>query len=240
LCDDVIPCWREDGNTHLRKYGDADGCVGACGSERRTGKTTICANLAVEAEACGHGPVALIDVDPQGTLSKWWNRRQAESPTLVEINVAEIETQLHSLAARGMKLVVVDTPGAITSHVRTVIRTADLVLIPSRPSILDIETLYDFCDVVEAEGRPMTFVLNAVKPKTRISSDAIRGLSGFGTVAPTELVDRVDYSGSFNDGRSAAELVSGGKAGQEIRELWQYVSARLRKRVHTRIQERST
>ncbi len=92
-----------------------------------TGKTTICANLAVEAEVCGHGPVVLIDVDPQGTLSKWWNRRQADTPALVEINVAEIETQLRALAAGGAKLVIVDTPGAITSHVRTVIRAADLV-----------------------------------------------------------------------------------------------------------------
>lgn len=202
-----------------------------------TGKTTICANLAVEAEACGHGPVALIDVDPQGTLSKWWNRRQADTPTLVEIDVADIEAQLDMLRMRGTQLVIVDTPGAITSHVRAVIRAADLVLIPSRPSILDIETLYEFCDVVEREKRSMTFVLNAVKPKTRISSDAIRGLSGFGTVAPTELVDRVDFSGSFNDGRSAGEMAPDSKANQEIRDLWAYVNARLRKRANAAEQE---
>ncbi len=83
-----------------------------------TGKTTICANLAVEAEMRGHGPVTLIDVDPQGTLSKWWNRRQADTPALVEIDVAEIEVQLRTLKAGGAKLVIVDTPGAITSHVR--------------------------------------------------------------------------------------------------------------------------
>lgn len=204
-----------------------------------TGKTTICANLAVEAEARGHGPVAVIDVDPQGTLSKWWNRRQANTPVLVEIDVADIDAQLRMLQERGTRLVVVDTPGAITSHVRAVIRAADLVLIPSRPSILDIETLYEFCDVVESEKRPMTFVLNAVKPKTRISSDAIRGLSGFGTVAPTELVDRVDYSGSFNDGRSAGELAPSGKAHQEISNLWDYVNARLRKHAKASSRERA-
>lgn len=204
-----------------------------------TGKTTICANLAVEAEARGDGPVAVIDVDPQGTLSKWWNRRQADTPTLVEIDVADIDAQLRVLQERGIRLVVVDTPGAITSHVRAVIRAADLVLIPSRPSILDIETLYEFCDVVESEKRPMTFVLNAVKPKTRISSDAIRGLSGFGTVAPTELVDRVDYSGSFNDGRSAGELAPGSKANQEISHLWNYVNARLRKHAKASSRERA-
>jgi len=223
---------RQRMSAYLRKRGGGMNILVLAAQKGGTGKTTICANLAVEAEVCGHGPVVLIDVDPQGTLSKWWNRRQADTPALVEINIAEIETQLRALAAGGAKLAIVDTPGAITSHVRTVIRAADLVLIPSRPSILDIETLYEFCDLVESERRPMTFVLNAVKPKTRISSDAIRGLSGFGTVAPTELVDRVDYSGSFNDGRSAAELVPGGKANQEISALWQYVNARLRKRAN--------
>ena len=92
-----------------------------------TGKTTICANLAVEAEARGDGPVAVIDVDPQGTLSKWWNRRQADTPALVEIDVADIDAQLRMLQERGTQLVIVDTPGAITSHVRAVIRAADLV-----------------------------------------------------------------------------------------------------------------
>lgn len=44
------------------------------------GKTTIAGHLAVEAEACGHGPVALIDTDPQGSLAAWWNGRAAETP----------------------------------------------------------------------------------------------------------------------------------------------------------------
>ena len=34
-----------------------------------TGKTTLCGHLAVQAERMGAGPVALIDTDPQGSLS---------------------------------------------------------------------------------------------------------------------------------------------------------------------------
>jgi chromosome partitioning protein len=37
------------------------------------GKTTFCGHLAVEAENTGFGPVAIIDTDPQGSLSQWWN-----------------------------------------------------------------------------------------------------------------------------------------------------------------------
>ena len=40
------------------------------------GKTTIAGHLGVMAESQGAGPVALIDTDPQGSLSSWWNERR--------------------------------------------------------------------------------------------------------------------------------------------------------------------
>jgi len=40
------------------------------------GKTTITAHLAVTAEQQNDGPVVLIDTDPQGSLSAWWNVRE--------------------------------------------------------------------------------------------------------------------------------------------------------------------
>jgi cellulose biosynthesis protein BcsQ len=43
------------------------------------GKTTLAAHLAVAAEAAGDGPAVLIDTDPQGSLSAWWNVRKAKS-----------------------------------------------------------------------------------------------------------------------------------------------------------------
>ena len=45
-----------------------------------SGKTTLCGQLAVQAEMAGMGPVALIDTDPQGSLSDWWNARGEETP----------------------------------------------------------------------------------------------------------------------------------------------------------------
>jgi chromosome partitioning protein len=193
------------------------------------GKSTILLNLAVEAVNRGDGPVTVVDVDPQASLSRWWNRRGADTPALAEIDLDALDAQLECLRAAGTRLVMIDTPGVISSHVRSVIAAADLVLIPSRASIFDIETLYAFCDLVEAAGRPMTFVPNAIKPRTRISSDAIRNLSAFGTVSPVSLFDRVDYSQSLNDGRAVAELRPDGDGAKEIAELWQYVKTRLRK-----------
>ena len=45
-----------------------------------SGKTTLAGHLAVQADRTGFGPVALVDTDPQGSLSEWWNARTAETP----------------------------------------------------------------------------------------------------------------------------------------------------------------
>ena len=54
------------------------------------GTTTLAAHLAVAAEAAGDGPAVLIDTDPQGSLSAWWNVRAADTPALAPSSIAEL------------------------------------------------------------------------------------------------------------------------------------------------------
>lgn len=46
-----------------------------------SGKSTIARSIA--AELTGRGRVALLDIDPQGSLTKWWQRRQTEDLQLI-------------------------------------------------------------------------------------------------------------------------------------------------------------
>jgi chromosome partitioning protein len=50
-----------------------------------SGKTTLAAHLAVEAERIGDVPVWLIDTDEQGTLSQWHARREQDTPNRAEM-----------------------------------------------------------------------------------------------------------------------------------------------------------
>src|SRR6058998_1147932 len=50
-----------------------------------SGKTTLCAHLSVQAQRAGDGEVFLIDTDPQGTLTTWHEKREAEAPRRVEL-----------------------------------------------------------------------------------------------------------------------------------------------------------
>ena len=97
------------------------------------GKTTIAAHVGVAAERDGAGPVVLIDTDPQGSLSAWWNSREADTPALASATLAELPEKLTALAQAGFKLAVIDTPPAITEAIRDVVKLADLVLIPTPP-----------------------------------------------------------------------------------------------------------
>ena len=59
-----------------------------------SGKTTLAGHIAVQAEraGAGAGPVAIIDTDPQGSLSDWWNARQAPTPVFAAYNGPAKET----------------------------------------------------------------------------------------------------------------------------------------------------
>jgi chromosome partitioning protein len=192
------------------------------------GKTTIAAHLAVAAESSGDGPVAIIDIDPQASLANWWNTRTAETPTFVQTTLADLQKSLSALREAGCKLVVIDTPGADISHSRQVLKLCDLVLVPSRPSPLDLGTLGATVGTVREEGKPLMFVLNAVTPRTRISAQAVMALSHHGAVGAI-LHQRTDYAAAMTDGRVAAELDSTSKSAEEISELWNAIKTYLRK-----------
>src|SRR5271163_5333961 len=74
------------------------------------GKTTLAAHLAVAAEAAGDGPAILIDTDPQGSLSSWWNVRKAEVPVLAPMTIAELPEKLKLLEGAGYTVAVIGTP----------------------------------------------------------------------------------------------------------------------------------
>jgi chromosome partitioning protein len=192
------------------------------------GKTTLCAHLAVEAEKQGGGPVSVIDTDPQGSLARWWNARAAETPSFVQTTLPQLPQQLTALQQARCALVLIDTPGADVSHTRSVIRESDLVIVPSRPSPLDLGTLGTTVAMIEAEKKPLMFILNAVTPRTRISAQAVMALSQHGPVGAL-LHQRTDYAAAMTDGRVAAELDPASKSAEEIGELWTNVLTYVRK-----------
>jgi chromosome partitioning protein len=183
----------------------------------------------VEAERTGFGPVALVDTDPQGTLSDWWHARQAKTPMLARVDLSNMQRGLDDLKDQGFQLVIIDTPPAIADTIRVVVAATDLVLIPTRPSPHDLRAVGGTIALVEAANRPMLFVLNGAAHRARITHDVSFQLSQHGTVAPVIIYQRTDFATSATDGRTVGELDQECRSAAEITELWTYVSKRVLK-----------
>lgn len=191
-----------------------------------SGKTTLSGHLAVQAQLAGAGPVVLIDIDPQGSLSDWWNERAADLPAFAQTTVARLASDIAILRQQGFKLAVIDTPPAITLAIQSVISVA---VVPTRPSPHDLRAVGATVDLCERAGKPLIFVVNAATPRAKITSEAAVALSQHGTVAPITLHHRTDFAASMIDGRTVMEVDPNGRSSQEVIQLWSYVSDRLEK-----------
>ncbi len=191
------------------------------------GKTTLAAHLAVMAEQEGAGPAVLIDTDPQGSLSAWWNSREADTPALASASLADLAVKLEGLAAAGFKLAIIDTPPAITAAIRQVVKLADLVLIPTRPSPHDLRAVGSTVEIAQEAGRPFAFAVTQAKPTARLTVQTVAALSAHGAVAPAIVHDRVDYAASMVDGRTVSETDARSRSAEEMRQLLFFVLERL-------------
>ncbi len=192
-----------------------------------SGKTTLAGHIAVEAERAGAGPVVLMDTDPQGSLSEWWNVREAETPAFVRSSHNGLEADLAALKASGTGLVVIDTPPAITTTIGQVIAQADLVVIPTRPSPHDLRAAGATVQICEGQDKPLVFVLNGASPRARITTEAAIALSHHGAVSPTVVHQRTDFASAMIDGRTVMELGGQSRSPDEISELWRFLNSRL-------------
>ena len=192
-----------------------------------TGKTTLSGHLAVAAQNAGLGPVALIDTDPQGSLSHWWNARKASEPLFIKVGPFKLGEAIEHLTRSGIKLAMIDTPPAITESNAHVIGHADLVILPTRPSPHDVRAVGPTVDIADRHGKPVLFIVNAATQRARITSEAAVALSQHGTVAPVTIHHRVDFAASMVDGRTVGEVTADSASGKEIEELWMYVQSRL-------------
>jgi chromosome partitioning protein len=193
------------------------------------GKTTLAGHLGVVAEQSGAGPVALIDCDPQVSLGSWGNERAAEAPLFASVEIANLAGHLQALDQAGIKLAIIDTPPAVTDMIRAVLKVADLVLIPTRPSPHDLRAVGTTVELVEQASKKMVFVINGAAARAKIAGEAAVALSQHGTVAPVTLYQRTDFASSMIDGRTVQEIDPKSRSAEEVVALWKYVSAQLRK-----------
>ena len=119
-------------------------------------------------------------------------------------------------------------------------RCSDLVLIPTRTSILEIETLPEVSDMLRLAGSPSAFVLlNCVHPSAgpRGITDthgSIKELFEL-NVCPVHICQRSAYAEAPTSGQSPQELDVEGKAADELKRLFEFTSEIVNSRKDARI-----
>lgn len=195
-----------------------------------TGKSSLAVSLAVAAAERGL-KVAILDTDPQGTAASWHERRRAEAPEVAALSWSALSSRLHALDRAGTDLAVIDTPGSDSHATTAAIREAHLCLLPVRPSVADIEAARPTIRELGDRGKAFAFVLNQcpVGGRTARTANAVRALQLISPVADATLALRADHMDALACGLGVTEHDPRGKAAAEIRDLLDWVLARLRR-----------
>ena len=156
-------------------------------------------------------------------------RAHAEVPVFAQLELHELHDGIERLRSQGFRLIVIDTPPAVTSSIVEVVSHADLVVIPTRPSPHDLRAVGATVDLVEYQKKPLIFVVNSATARARITSETAVALSQHGMVAPVTVHHRVDFAASMIDGRTVGDVNPNSRSAKEISALWLYLSDRIQR-----------
>ena len=189
------------------------------------GKTTLAVHLAVAALRAGER-VAIIDTDPQASAAAWARIRGGSSPDVVPVPAQRLAEAL-AAAEEDYSIVIVDSAPRASAEAAAICAAVDLVLVPTRPSAVDLETLEQSVRIVQAAGCDGLVILNACPARAPEIAEARGYAASLGLpVAAVAIGERRPFSRAFAEGAGIAERERG-SAADEVAALWSEVAARL-------------
>ncbi|TYC63533.1 ParA family protein [Rhodobacterales bacterium] len=198
-----------------------------------SGKTTLAAHIAVALARQSGEPVAILDVDPQGSLGTWFEAREdklGEDNTGLEFRTASgwgARREARSLA-KSHGYVVIDTPPKTDSDAKPAIDAADFVLVPIQPTPVDLWATSQTIDLAAREDTPAFLVLNRVPPRASLTSEMSEAIAsaGYESLA-ARLGNRTVFASAMGRGLSVEEEAPSSKAALEISALIKELVARI-------------
>jgi chromosome partitioning protein len=204
------------------------------GKKGGSGKSTITMNLASEL-ARQKKDVMIVDTDRQSSTAEWATERIRNQSTLPEIfcvqKYNEIHTTLLDLNKR-YEYILVDTAGRDAPELRSAMIVANKLLIPVRPSQLDLNTIPDMQKIIQesklVNPNLLTLAVLSMAPTNPIVNEAKEAqefLAEFPsiTLLKTIVRDRKIYRDAVSEGLGVVEIdktnESARKAKKEIQDL---------------------
>ncbi len=199
------------------------------------GKSTLATNLRGYFAGGGY-KTALVDIDPQGSLSKlvrtFSDQPGREPEHVIERGSFKTYTELQELL-EPYDIAVIDTPPYLSHELEAVFEITNVVLVPCKASPLDFLAIGDTLDLIrEAKSKRKELVAAVVLTMTITGTDFTSSIrrelekTEF-PVLETEIGNRVAYMRSLltantvlgDDNRKAREEIEG--LGKELISLLQ-------------------
>ena len=187
-----------------------------------TGKSTISQNLAVCFAHAGY-KVAIVDTDSNANSVHWSGIRDENLPSVAVFGIPDSNALIKNTQKlnKDYEMVIIDGTPSLSKLASTIIALGDLVLIPIRPSGLDIWATEKFLEKYE-QAKVMKgdikafFVLNQFNDKILVNRESKEALEEFDIVPlKTTLKTRVAYVESVIEGKGVYEYKNP-KAKQEM------------------------
>jgi len=184
-----------------------------------TGKTTLALHLAVAAESSGI-TTAVFDLDPQASAVLWADHRGEPFPAVIAAQGPRLSILLDQARTQSAELVILDTPPEADAIASEAVEKADAILIPCRPSALDLGAINTSVRIARVSDKPFFVVINAAPSQGREVSEMRAALATSNIeIAPVVLHQRKAFAAWMQQGRTAQEFEPHGKAAAETHQL---------------------
>jgi chromosome partitioning protein len=185
-----------------------------------SGKSTLAAHLG--SYMAEHSrPTLLIDADPQGSLALWHRVRGTQDLGL-HVGTKHLAATLAKARRAGAEWVLIDTPPNAEAEA---IWHADLVVIPMRPGLFDVDAVQATIQMCRDLKKPYAVVINAAPAKNGSDDATVADARGAMQAldVPTwggQITHRPELSLSLAHGAGVNESHSGSAGSEEIGSLW--------------------
>jgi chromosome partitioning protein len=186
------------------------------------GKTTIAAHLAVAFNQRGKS-VAVIDIDPQGSLTHWHKIREDNfgegftGLSFSNISGWRLPNEIERIK-NDVDIIIIDSPPHTQTETKTAIRVADFVIIPAQPSPTDLWATAQTLDLVSQERIPHRILLN----RTVLNSKLLKEIEKeFSNTFTARIGNRITFASSMTSGKTVTETQPKSPAAEEIKAILQ-------------------
>jgi chromosome partitioning protein len=196
------------------------------------GKTTLTVHWAVEALSHHKDKVAILDTDPQGSATRWRQRRAADTPRVLQVEEGRFGEALAACRKGGMEVVFLDTRPSIEKPAleaaREAIALSDAVVVPCGPMAFDMDAIGITLELAKASGKPTFIVLTRGRPGSSINDKAKKALAAYGVpICPVSVMNRAALADAALEGKAVREIAPQDRGAEEIAASWRWVEQQL-------------